>query len=116
MTKLHPEWATELLNDWARADWREAQLDLGMPTVCPSFKGLVEINDEVDVTGYSPAEVRAIAAAVEHLHLLHAEHYRALCRHFRPWMRAKMPPKDGDDVRLREAVQMIAKYVDQTLG
>ena len=113
---LQPDWASELLSSWARSDWREAQMDLGLPSVCPSFRGLVETNDELDVTGYSPAEVRAIAAAVEYLHLRHEDHYRALCRHFRPWLRSKMPPKDGDDVRLREAVQMIAKYVDEVLG
>lgn len=114
--KLHPEWAAELLTDWSRADWRDAQLTLGMPTVCPSFKGLVEVNDEVDVTGYSPGEVRAIAAAVEHLHVTQPEMYRVLCRHFRPWMRAKMPPKDGDSELLPLAVQAIAKYVDEVLG
>lgn len=113
---LNPPWAAELLTDWARADWRDAQMDLGMPNVCPSFKGLVEISNEIDVGGYSPAEVQSIAAAVEHLHLMHAEHYRALCRHFRPWMRSKMPAKDGDNALLREAVQMIAKYVDEILG
>ena len=116
MIKLEPEWAAELLHDWAASDWREAQLTLGMPNVCPSFKGLVEINTEVDVTGYSPAEVQAIAAAVEHMHLTQVEHYRALCRAFRPWMRAKFPAKDGDDKLVQEAVQIIAKYVDEVLG
>lgn len=116
MTRLYPDWAAELLSDWARSDWRDAQLDLGLPNVCPSFKGLVETTTDVDVTGYSPAEVQAIAAAVEYLHLRHTEHYRVVCRHFRPWMRAKMPAKDGDDTLLAEAVRMIANYVDETLG
>ena len=113
---LNPPWAAELLHDWARADWRDAQIDLGLPAVCPSFKGLVEISHEVEVGGYSPAEVRAIAAAVEYLHLTHLEHYRVLCRHFRPWMRAKLERKDGDEELLSAAVQMIAEYVDKTLG
>lgn len=114
--KLEPEWAAELLRDWASSDRREAQTALGMPSVCPSFKGLVEINSEVEVTGYSPAEVQAIAAAVEYMHLTHAEHYRALCRAFRPWMRTKLEAKDGDDKLVVEAVAMIAKYVDEVLG
>lgn len=113
---FNPPWAAELLHDWARSDWRDAQMDLGLPNVCPSFKGLVEISHETEVGGYSPAEVQAIAAAVEHMHLLHAEHYRVLCRHFRPWTRSKMPAKDGDESLLHEAVQMIAKYVDEVLG
>lgn len=114
--RLQPDWAAELLNDWAATEWREAQHELGLPSVCPSFKGLVEVNDEVDVTGYSPAEVRAIAAAVEHLHLTQPEQYRVVCRHFRPWMRRKLPPKEGDEALLVEAVQAIAKYVDEVLG
>ena len=116
MTARYPDWAAELLNDWARADWRDAQITLGMPTVCPSFKGLVEINDEVDVTGYSPAEVRAIAAAVEYLHLTQPEMYRVLCRHFRPWLRSKMPAKDGDAELLPMAINAVAEYVDKVLG
>ena len=114
--RLEPDWCAELLSSWAASDWRESQIDLGLPTVCPSFKGLVETNTEVDVTGYSTAEVQAIAAAVEYLHLRHPEHYRALCRRFRPWMRAKMPAKDGDDQRVAESVKMIADYVDKILG
>ena len=113
---LQPDWAAELLADWARSDWRETQIDLGMPAVCPSFRGLVETNDELDVGGYSPAEVRAIAAAVDWLHLRKPEHYRVLCRHFRPWARAKMPAKEGDDRLLLEAVQAVADYVDNVLG
>lgn len=116
MIKLEPDWASELLSNWAASDWRESQLDLGLPAVCPSFRGLVETSSEVEVGGYSPAEVQAIAAAVEYLHLVKPEHYRALCRQFRPWMRAKMQAKDGDDVLLKEAVKAIADYVDNVLG
>ena len=116
MNQLNPPWAAELLHDWARTDWRDAQMDLGLPNVCPSFKGLVEHSSEVDVGGYSPAEVQAIAAAIEWLHVRHLEHYRVVCRHFRPWMRAKLERKDGDDKLLISAVQMIADYVDKTLG
>lgn len=113
---LEPAWAAELLRDWAASDWRETNQTLGLPSVCPSFKGLVEINSEVEVTGYSPAEIQAIAAAVEHMHLTQFEHYRALCRAFRPWMRTKFEAKDGDDKLVIEAVQIIAKYVDEVLG
>jgi len=116
MTKLNPPWAEELLRNWAEDGWREAQIDLGLPKVCPSFRGLTEISDEVDVGGYSPAEVKAIAAAVDHIKLTSPDHYRALSRHFRPWTRGQMQHETGDDLRLQEAVQMIADYVDKTLG
>lgn len=38
--RLQPDWAAELLNDWAATEWREAQHELGLPSVCPSFKAL----------------------------------------------------------------------------
>ena len=116
MIRIEPDWASELLSNWARSDWQETRQELGMPSVCPSFKGLVETSFEVETTGYSPAEVQAIAAAVEYLHLRHEDHYRALCRHFRPWMRQQMAAKDGDDQRVVEAAKMIADYVDKVLG
>lgn len=111
-----PAWAIELLGDWARADWRDAQHELGLPSVCPTFRGLLEVSCEVDVTGYSSAEVQAVAAAVEYLHAHHAEHYRVLSRAFRPWTKSKLPAGEDDDRLLREAVQMVADFVDKTLG
>jgi|GEM_PF-3339746 len=116
MIRIEPDWCSELLSHWARSDWHETLQDLGMPSVCPSFKGLVETSSEIDATGYSPAEVQAIAAAVEWMHLRHEDHYRALCRHFRPWLRSQMPSKDGDEQRVIEAAKMIADYVDKILG
>lgn len=114
--KLEPPWAAELLADWSRSDWRDAENHLGLPSVSPTFRGLLEISCEVDVVGYSSAEIQAVAAAVEHLHTEHAEHYRALCRHFRPWSRKTLPASDDDDRLLREAVEMVALFVDKILG
>lgn len=116
MTGQAPDWAAELLTDWSRSDWREASDTLGLPTVCPSFKGLIQTSEEVDVTGYSAAEVRAIAAAVDYLHLTHPDHYRVICRHFRPHMRSKLEEKHGDAELLQSAVAMVAEYVDKVLG
>lgn len=114
--KLDPPWAAELLSNWSRAEWRDAQFELGLPTVSPTFRGLLEVSSEVDVTGYSSAEVQAVAAAVEYLHVQYPEHYRALCRFFRPWSKSKLPAGADDDRLLSEAVKMVAEYVDKTLG
>lgn len=114
--KLDPPWAAELLADWARAEWRDSQFELGLPSVSPTFRGLLEVSSEVEVTGYSSAEVQAIAAAVEHLHQQHAEHYRALSRHFRPWSKSKLAAGEHDDRLVREAVLMVAEFVDKLLG
>lgn len=111
--KLEPAWAAELLSSWSRSDWRDAEQSLGLPSVSPTFRGLLEISSEVDVTGYSAAEVQAVAAAVEHLHVKHAEHYAALCAHFKPWSKQQQQP---DARLLAEAVQMVADFVDKTLG
>ena len=111
--KLEPPWAAELLAGWARADWRDAEQNLGLPSVSPTFRGLLEISTEIDVTGYSAAEVQAVAAAVEHLHAHHAEHYRVLCAHFKPWSKQQ---RQVDDRLLAEAVQMVADFVDKKLG
>lgn len=111
-----PPWAVELLSDWARSEWRDAQHELGLPRVSPTFRGLLEVSSEVDVTGYSSAEVQAVAAAVEHLHAQHPEHYRALSRFFRPWSKSKLAATDDEERLLREAIQMAADFVDKTLG
>jgi hypothetical protein len=114
--KLNPPWAAELLHGWARSDWHDAEQRLGLPSVSPTFRGLLEISTEVDVFGYSNAEIQAVAAAVEHLHTKHAEHYRVLSRHFRPWSRKTLPAGEDDERLLVEAVQMVADFVDKTLG
>lgn len=114
--KLEPAWAAELLAEWSRSDWRDAEHQLGLPSVSPTFRGLLEISSEVDVTGYSSAEVQAVAAAVEHLHQQHAEHYRALCLHFRPWSKKQLAVSDDDARLLAEAVGMVAEFVDKILG
>lgn len=113
---LGPAWCEELLRNWASSDWRDVETQLGMPTVSPTFRGLLEISTEVDTSGYSAAEVQAVAAAVEHLHTKLPEHYRVLARHYRRWARAQLPAKEGDEALLREAVQMVADFVDKTLG
>lgn len=114
--KLEPAWAAELLANWSRSDWRDTELQLGLPSVSPTFRGLLEISTEIDVTGYSSAEIQAVAAAVEYLHTQHPQHYRVLCLYFRPWVKHQQPAGEGDDQLLSEAVQMVARFVDKILG
>lgn len=111
--KLDPPWAAELLHSWARSDWSDAEQSLGLPSVSPTFRGLLEISVELDVTGYSSAEVQAVAAAVEHLHANHEQHYLVLMRHFKPWSKSK---QKEDQAMLQESVRMVATFVDKLLG
>ena len=113
---LGPPWAIELLANWSRAEWRDAEHELGLPSVSPTFRGLLEISVDIDVSGYSAAEVQAVAAAVEQLHKTKPNHYRALSRFFRPWVRGVGEASDDDERLVRESIQMVADFVDKTLG
>ena len=117
MIRLQPEWIGELVSQWAAKDWVDASHDLGFPTVSPMFaKGIGSSFEFEDVTGYSSAELRAMAAAIEWLHLRHPDHWRALSREFRTWTRRTLEAKPGDDALVLEAGQMIADYIDKVLG
>lgn len=117
MIRLQPEWIGELLGHWAKSDWAEARDDLGYPRVSPMFAKAVGTSFESeDVTGYSSAEMRAMAAAVDWLHLTHYEHWRALSREFRGWTRKTLDAKEGDRERVLEAARMLADYIDNVLG
>lgn len=117
MIRLQPEWVGELVSMWAARDWADAQQDLGFPTVSPMFaKSMGTAFEAEDVTGYSSAEVRAMAAAVDWLKLVHPDHYRALSREFRTWTRRTLEAKDGDRELVLEAGQMLAEYIDKVLG
>jgi hypothetical protein len=117
MIRLQPEWVGELVSMWAAKDWADAQSDLGFPTVSPMFaKAMGTVTEFEDVEGYSSAEVRAMAAAVEWLKLTHEDHYRALSREFRTWTRRTMAAKDNDNQLVLEAGRMLAEYIDNVLG
>lgn len=117
MIRIKPEWCGELLSMWAAKDWSDAQMDMGYPSVSPMFaKTTAFASESEDVEGYSSAELRAMTAAVEWLHLNHPDHYRALSREFRQWTRSKTEGKEGDDQRVLEAGKMIAEYIDKVLG
>lgn len=111
-----PAWVDELLRVWAGGDWGQAKRDLGYPSVSPMFRGVADAAEEVEVTGYSPLEVRAVQAAVDWLHLVHEAHWRALTRHWRPWLRDSLAESPDDERLVVEAGQMIASYVDRVLG
>ena len=117
MIRLQPEWIGELVSMWAAKDWLDSQDELGYPQVSPMFaKAVGTVTESEDVTGYSSAEMRAMAAAIEWLHLRHPEHWRALSREFRQWTRATLERREGDDVLVIQAGEMLAKYIDEVLG
>lgn len=117
MIRLQPDWVGELVSQWAASDWNAAQQDLGFPTVSPMFaKAVGTVTEFEDVTGYSSSEMRAVAAAIDWLQVVHPEHWRALSREFRTWTRRTLERKDGDDQLVLEAGQMIAEYIDKVLG
>lgn len=117
MIRLQPDWIGELVSMWAAKDWSDAHGALGYPTVSPMFARAVGIvTESEDVTGYSSAELRAMAAAIDWLQLHHPEHWRALSREFRVWTRSTLPRQDGDDALVLEAGALLAKYIDEILG
>ena len=117
MIRLQPDWVGELVSQWAASDWAAAQQDLGFPTVSPMFsKAMGSVTEFEDVTGYSSAELRAVAAAIDWLQLVHPEHWRALSREFRTWTRRTLKRGDNDDALVLEAGKMIAEYIDNILG
>jgi len=117
MIRLQPEWVGELVSMWAANDWSEAQLKLGFPTVSPMFSmSTAHGIDAGDVTGYSNAELRAMAAGIDWLQKNHPEHYRALSREFRTWTRRTLERRDDDDQLVLEAGHLLAEYVDRLLG
>lgn len=117
MIRIEPDWVGELLGQWASKDWSDARDDLGFPAVSPMFSKAVGTSFELeDVTGYSSAELRAVAAAVDWLQLRHPDHWRALSREFRTWSRRTLEAKEGDRERVLEAGRMLEKYIDDVLG
>ena len=115
--RVPPEWVRDLLGLWASRDWSDAQQELGFPTVSPMFAPAVGQSAEAeDPTGFSSAEMRAMAAAVDWLHLVHPDHWRALSRELRPWTRRTLEAKPGDRHLAIEAASLIEKYIDNVLG
>lgn len=108
-----PDWVRDLLGLWAERDWHDAQMPLGLPTVSPMFaRGMGISSDSEDVGGYSSAEVRAMAAAVERLRETYPDHWRALSRAIRPWTRRDLAKTDEDAQLVAQAMKLLEKYVD----
>jgi hypothetical protein len=116
MIRLQPEWIGELASSWARDDWGSVSRELGYPDVSPMFKRIASVDSSEDAMGYSSAEVRAMAAAMEWLHLRHYEHWRALVRMLRPHLRGKLLAQDNDEELAMGAGKMLAEYIDKVLG
>ena len=116
MIRLDPPWIGELLGQYVRSDWDDARDEMGYPQVSPMFRKAVGTSWECeDVTGYSSAEMRAMAHAIEWLQAEHAEHWRALSREFRHWTRSTLPAKPGDDDLVMQAGRMLAEKIDQLI-
>ena len=116
MIRLEPAWLGELLAHYVRSDWDDARGELGYPQVSPMFRKAVGSSFELeDVTGYSSAEMRAMAHAIDWLQAQHAEHWRALSREFRTWTRSTLPAKPGDEQLVLEAGILLAKKIDDLL-
>lgn len=116
MIRLQPDWVAELASSWAREDWGSVSRELGYPDVSPMFKRVAGSDAGDDVTGYSAAEVRAMAAAMEWLHLRHYDHWRALARMLRPHLRKQLPARHNDEALAAAAGPMLADYIDKVLG
>lgn len=110
-----PPWIGELLARWAARDWDDARDDLGFPGTAGFARALASSQEE-DAGGYSSAELRAIAAAIEWLQLAHPGHWRVVCRAYRPWTRDGLHAQAGDADLLVEAVRLLANYIDNVLG
>lgn len=116
MIRLDPPWIGELLGQYVRSDWDDARGELGYPQVSPMFRKAVGSSFELeDVTGYSSAEMRAMAHAIDWLQTHHAEHWRALSREFRHWTRSTLAAKPGDEQLVLEAGILLAKKIDDML-
>lgn len=114
--RLQPDWVNELATAWAREDWSDVAHSLGYPDVSPMFKRMAGVDSTEDVTGYSSAETRAMAAAMDWLHLVHYQHWRALARALRPHLREQLPATDRDRELVAQAGPMLADYIDKVLG
>jgi len=114
---MQPSWVEDLLHQLDAREWGGVRRDLGYPSTSPTFARLAGGSVECeDVTGYSAAEGRAMAEAVEWLHQHHPEHWRALSRSMRAWSRLILQPRDDDEVLVAEAGVMLAQRVDEILG
>jgi hypothetical protein len=114
--RLQPDWVADLAAAWAREDWNDLAQAMGYPSVSPMFKSVAGADTTDDATGYSQAETKAMAAAMEWLHLRHYEHWRALARALRPHLREQLPAGERDGELLAQAGPMLAEYIDQVLG
>jgi hypothetical protein len=116
LIRIEPDWVGELVGQWAGQDGVGARHELGFPNVSPMFSKVVSAYVEDDVAGYSHVELRAMVAAVDWLHLVHYEHWRALSREFRHWSRKTLVEKPGDRELVLQAGRLLEKYIDEVLG
>ena len=114
---MQPSWIEDLLHQWESRSWGDVRRELGYPSTSPTFARLAGGSVECeDVTGYSAAEGRAMAEAVEWLGQHHPEHWRALSRAMRAWSRLTLQPRDDDHTLVTEAGVMLAQRIDEILG
>lgn len=110
-------WIRDLLGLWAHRDEQAAAQNLGYPSVACGF-GLTseEADESEDPTGYSLAEIEAMAGAVMWLAQSYPDHWRALSREFRPWTRRTLRAMPGDDGLAAKGLTMLGEYVNKKLA
>lgn len=113
--RLTPDWIDDLAQQWAREDWRDLDYELGYPSVSPMWRRIADVSSVDDMEGYSSAEIRAMAIAMDWLHMEHPDHWRALARQLRPHLRRALPATERDAELADAAGAMLAKKVDQLL-
>lgn len=111
---LEPQWVAELLGAWAASEWAGPRAELGYPAAA-SFSPLPD-HDAEGVAGVSPAEIRAVAMAIDWLALAHPDHWRALNIVLRPRLMSGHVRGVRDDALIAECAPMIAAYIDRVLG
>lgn len=110
---IRPDWVGLLLDEWARGDW--APGSMGYPGTA-SFAQHAADDGEGSSSGFSLPEIHAMRAAVDWLALAHPDHWRALNRALRPQAARELPERRGDQQRLLEVGEMLARYIDEILG
>ena len=109
-------WCRDLLGLYLSRDNAAAVQNLGFPTTSPMFARLGESDESDEPTGYSDAEVRAMGDAVLLFAIEYPDHWRALSWQLRPWTRRSPRPEQRDAALVDEAMQILAKIVDNLLA
>lgn len=107
-----PAWVDDLLGVWAGGERASATSQLGWARVSPMFARLGEAEEADADASYSPAEVRAIHAAVERLQHEQPAEWRALLYRFKPWTIRPLDLEPAPEL-VPSACRRLATWVDE---